>query len=172
MSGAQQNQITLIGNLTDDPELKFTPSGAAVTNFTVAHTNRRYNKETDTWDDGDTSYYRVAAWRNLAENVAETLVKGTRVIVVGLLSVRQFERQDGSKGSSTEINANFIGPDLTWATATIQKANRSHNGGGEATQNPWAQNEATPQGQNPWASPADNPQPATAGTTPAAEPPF
>src|SRR3954451_988787 len=126
---AGEKNITLIGKLNDDPELKFTPSGAAVANFTVASTPRTVDRQTNEWKDGDALFIRRAAWRQLAENVAETLQKGQRVVVTGALKVRNFERQDGSKGTSVEINVDEIGPSLRYATAKVTKANRSDSGG-------------------------------------------
>jgi single-strand DNA-binding protein len=127
---AGETIITVVGNLTDDPELKFTPSGAAVANFTVASTPRTFDKQTNEWKDGDALFLRCAAWRQLAENVAESLTKGQRVVVTGALRVRQFERQDGSKGTSVEMNVDEVGPSLRYATAKVTKVNRSGNSGG------------------------------------------
>lgn len=129
---AGETPITVIGNLTDDPELKFTPSGAAVANFTVASTPRTFDRQTNEWTDGDPLFFRCAAWRQMAENVAESLQKGTRVIVQGTLKIRNFERQDGSRGTSVEINVDEIGPSLKFATAKSQRASRSSGGGGDA----------------------------------------
>lgn len=144
---AGETNITVIGNLTDDPELKFTPSGAAVANFTVASTPRTFDRQTNEWKDGDALFLRCAAWRQMAENVAESLQKGQRVIVTGALKIRNFERQDGSKGTSVEINVEEVGPSLKWATAKVTKAARSGGGdfgGGQGSQgggnaNPWGQ---------------------------------
>lgn len=127
---AGETIITLVGNLTDDPELKFTPSGAAVANFTVASTPRTFDKQTNEWRDGDALFIRCAAWRQLAENVAESLQKGQQVIVTGALKVRNYERQDGSKGTSVEMNVDEIGPSLRFATAKVTRVNRSGGGGG------------------------------------------
>ena len=127
---AGETIITVIGNLTDDPELKFTPSGAAVANFTVASTPRTFDRQTNEWKDGDALFLRCAAWRNLAENVAESLQKGQRVMVTGALRVRQYERQDGSKGTSVELNVDEVGPSLRFATAKVTKATRSNSAGG------------------------------------------
>ncbi|WP_456694963.1 single-stranded DNA-binding protein [Aeromicrobium sp. P5_D10] len=127
---AGETNITLIGNLTDDPELKFTPSGAAVANFTVASTPRTFDRQTNEWKDGDALFIRCAAWRQLAENVAESLQKGQQVIVTGALKVRNYERQDGSRGTSVELNVDEIGPSLRFATAKVTRANRSGGGGG------------------------------------------
>jgi single-strand DNA-binding protein len=127
---AGETIITLIGNLTDDPELKFTPSGAPVANFTVASTPRTFDRQTNEWKDGDALFIRCAAWRQLAENVAESLTKGQRVIVTGALRVRQYERQDGGKGTSVELNVDEVGPSLKFATAKTTKATRSSSSGG------------------------------------------
>ncbi|MGI9084681.1 MAG: single-stranded DNA-binding protein [Aeromicrobium sp.] len=149
---AGETVITVVGNLTDDPELKFTPSGAAVANFTVASTPRTFDKQTNEWKDGDALFLRCAAWRQLAENVAESLQKGQRVIVTGNLKIRNFERQDGSKGTSVEINVDEIGPSLKFATAKTTKASRSGGGdfGGQGSQgggaNPWGQQPAAQTG--------------------------
>lgn len=128
---AGETIITVVGNLTDDPELKFTPSGAPVANFTVASTPRTFDKQTNEWKDGDALFLRCAAWRQLAENVAESLTKGQRVIVTGALRVRQFERQDGSKGTSVEMNVDEVGPSLRYATAKVTKVSRSNTSGGD-----------------------------------------
>jgi single-strand DNA-binding protein len=139
---AGETIITVIGNLTDDPELKFTPSGAAVANFTVASTPRTFDRQTNEWKDGDALFLRCAAWRQLAENVAESLQKGQRVIVTGALRVRQYERQDGSKGTSVELNVEEVGPSLKFATAKVTKATRSGSSGGGfgggASSDPWS----------------------------------
>ncbi|MGA9101842.1 single-stranded DNA-binding protein [Aeromicrobium sp.] len=145
---AGETNITVIGNLTDDPELKFTPSGAAVANFTVASTPRTFDRQTNEWKDGDALFLRCAAWRQMAENVAESLQKGQRVMVTGALKIRNFERQDGSKGTSVEINVEEVGPSLKWATAKVTKAARSGGGGGDmgggqgGGANPWSQQPA------------------------------
>ncbi len=125
---ASDNNITLVGNITDDPELRFTPSGAAVANFTVA-VNRRINKDGQ-WEDKLDGFFRCNCWRDMAENVAESLSKGSRVVVVGRLQQRQWEDQDGNKRSSFEIQVDEVGPSLRWATATVQKSSRSGGGGG------------------------------------------
>lgn len=129
---AGETIITLVGNLTDEPELKFTPSGAAVANFTVASTPRTFDRQTNEWRDGDTLFVRCAAWRQLAENVAGSLKKGTRVIVTGALKVRNYERPDGSRGTSVEMNVDEVGPSLRYATAQVTRISRSDGnfGGG------------------------------------------
>lgn len=125
---SSDNTITLVGNITDDPELRFTPSGAAVANFTVA-VNRRINKDGQ-WEDKLDGFFRCNCWRDMAENVAESLQKGSRVMVVGRLQQRQWEDKDGNKRSSFEIQVDEVGPSLRWATATVQKSSRSSGGGG------------------------------------------
>jgi single-strand DNA-binding protein len=122
---AADNQITIAGNLTDDPELKYTPNGAAVVNFTVAWSPRFRDEVTGEWKDGDTSFFRCSAWRTLAENVAETLTRGTRVLVTGRLKQRSWETQEGERRSAVEIEVDEVGPSLKWATATVTKASRS-----------------------------------------------
>jgi single-strand DNA-binding protein len=150
---AGETTITVIGNLTDDPELKFTASGAAVANFTVASTARTFDKNSNEWKDGDANFFRCAAWRQLAENVAESLQKGQRVIVTGRLRIRNFERQDGSKGTSVEIDVDEVGPSVRFATAKVTKASRG--GGGGPSDNPWggqpaASSPQSDQASDPW----------------------
>lgn len=124
MDVASDNQIIIVGNLTDDPELRYTPNGAAVVKFRVA-VNRRYRDEAGTWKDGDTSYFTVNAWRTLAENIAESLTRGTRVIVAGRLQMRSWETQEGDKRTVVEIEADEVGPSLRWATAKVERQGRS-----------------------------------------------
>jgi single-strand DNA-binding protein len=110
---------TIVGNLTDIPELRFTQGGAPVANFTVAVTARI--KDGDTWKDGETSYYRCTAWRSLAENAAESLTKGTRVVVYGHLRQRSWETPEGDKRSVVEVQVEELGPSLKWATAQVER---------------------------------------------------
>ena len=128
MEMASDNQIIITGNLTDDPELRYTPNGAAVVKFRVA-VNRRYKDEAGNWKDGETSYFTVNAWRTLAENVAESLTRGTRVVVAGRLQMRSWETQEGDKRTVVEIEADEVGPSLRWATAKVERQGRS--GGGD-----------------------------------------
>jgi single-strand DNA-binding protein len=134
--------ITIIGNLTADPELRFTPSGQAVANFTVASTARFFDKQTSEWQDGDTTFIRCSVWREMAENVAESLTKGTRVVVTGTLKVRQYETDKG-KGTSVECDVEEVGPSLKWASASLTR-NSQRGGGapqasrGRADDDPWA----------------------------------
>jgi len=125
---ANDNQVMLVGNLTDDPELRFTPNGAAVANFRLAVTPRV--REGDSWKDGETSFFRINVWRQQAENVAETLQKGTRCIVVGRLRTRSWETPEGEKRSVTEVEADEIGPSLKFATAKVERSSRGGSSGG------------------------------------------
>ena len=127
---AGETVITVVGNLTDDPELRFTPSGAAVANFTVASTPRTLNKQTNEWEDGEAMFLRCSVWRQSAENVAESLQKGARVIVNGRMKARTWETREGEKRTSFEIDVDEIGPSLKWATAKVARAGRSGGGGG------------------------------------------
>lgn len=122
--------ITVVGNLTADPELRFTPSGQAVANFTVASTSRFLDKQSNEWKDGDTIFLRCSVWRQYAENVAESLTKGTRVIVTGRLKVRQYETREGGKGTSVECDVDEVGPALKNATAKVNRIARSDGFGG------------------------------------------
>src|ERR687891_2529073 len=126
---ASDNQITIVGNLTDDPELRYTPNGAAVATIRVA-VNRRIPDGAGGWKDAETSFFRVNAWRSLAENAAESLTRGTRVVVTGRLRSRSWENQEGETRSAVEIEADEMGPSLRWATAKVEKQSRSSSGGG------------------------------------------
>ena len=129
---AGETVITVIGNVTNDPELRFTPSGAAVASFTVASTSRTLDKNTNEWKDADTLFVRCNIWREAAENVAESLHKGARVIVSGRLKLRSYETKEGEKRSSLELEVDEVGPSLKYATAKVQKTQRGggNQGGG------------------------------------------
>ncbi len=133
---ANDNQVMLVGNLTDDPELRFTPNGAAVANFRLAVTPRV--RDGDSWKDGETSFFRINVWRQQAENVAETLQKGARCIVVGRLRTRSWETPEGEKRSVTEVEADEIGPSLKFATAKVERSSRGGSGGGGGGGGDWA----------------------------------
>jgi single-strand DNA-binding protein len=126
---ATDNTVVVVGNLTDDPELRFTPQGVAVANFRIA-VSRRMKDESGQWKDGETSFFRVSCWRQLAENVAESLTRGSRTMVTGRLRMRQWETQEGEKRSVVEIEADEVGPSLKWATAKVEKTSRAGGGGG------------------------------------------
>jgi single-strand DNA-binding protein len=125
---AGETVITVIGNLTNDPELRFTPNGAAVASFTVASTPRTFDRQSNEWKDGDTLFLRCTVWRQAAENVADSLHKGTRVIVQGRLKQRSFETREGEKRTVVELEADEVGASLRSATAKVSKASRSGNG--------------------------------------------
>jgi single-strand DNA-binding protein len=122
--------ITVIGNLTDDPELRFTPSGAAVANFTVASTPRFLDRQTNEWKDGEPLFLTCNVWRQAAENCAESLQRGARVIVTGRLRQRSYETREGEKRTVMELEVDEIGPSLRYATAKVQKMSRSSGSGG------------------------------------------
>ena len=127
---AGDTTITVVGNLTADPELRFTPSGAAVANFTVASTPRIFDRQSSEWKDGEALFLRCSIWREAAENVAESLTRGSRVIVTGRLKQRSFETREGEKRTVFEGEVDEIGPSLRYATAKVNKASRSGGGGG------------------------------------------
>lgn len=122
--------ITVVGNLTADPDLRFTPSGAAVANFTVASTPRVFDRQSNEWKDGDALFLRCNIWREAAENVAESLTRGSRVIVTGRLRQRSFETREGEKRTVYEVEVDEVGPSLRYATAKINKVSRGGGGGG------------------------------------------
>ena len=122
--------ITVVGNLTADPELRFTPSGAAVANFTVASTPRIFDRQSSEWKDGEALFLRCNIWREAAENVAESLTRGSRVIVTGRLKQRSYETREGEKRTVVEVEVEEIGPSLKYATAKVNKASRGGGGGG------------------------------------------
>ena len=169
---AGEQTITVIGRLTNDPELRFTPSGHAVANFTIAQNARTFDRQANEWKDGPTTFWRCDVWRDMAENVAESLTKGAGVVAYGRLETRTYETKEGEKRSVIELHVDNIGPDLRWGTAKLVKAHHGNssgfagnqgqqgNGGGwggnqPATQHaggdPWAQ-----QANTGWASPDDS----------------
>lgn len=150
---AGETYLTVIGNLTSDPELLFTPSGAAVANFTVASTPRKYNSNTNQWEDGEALFLRCNVWRTQAENIAEGLVRGNRVIVYGKLVQRSFETKEGEKRTVQELEVEEIGPSSKFKVATVQGVQRSQ--------------QQAPASEDPWGGP-----PASGGGGFSDEPPF
>ena len=153
--------ITIVGNLTNDPELRFTPSGAAVANFTVASTPRTFDKNSNEWKDGETLFMRCSVWREAAENVAESLTRGTAVIVTGRLQSRTYETKEGEKRTVIELACEEVGPSLRRATAKVTKAQRGGGGNfaggqqGGGQQGGWSGGPASSGGQqadDPWAT--------------------
>ena len=161
MSG--ETIITIVGNCTSDPELKFTPSGAAVANFTVASTPRTFDKAANDWKDGDAMFLNCSVWRQAAENVAETLTKGMRVIVQGRLKSRSYQNKDGQDVTRFEVEVDEVGPCLRYATAKVTKTQpgwsnpgpKSHVSGSAGN---WA-SPAKTQGADPWAKSDANDEP-------------
>ncbi|HEX5522948.1 MAG TPA: single-stranded DNA-binding protein [Pedococcus sp.] len=148
--------ITIIGNITGDPELRFTPSGAAVANFTVASTPRAFDRQSNEWKDGETLFMRCSVWRDAAENVAESLQRGTRVIVSGRLKSRSYETKEGEKRTVIEMEVDEVGPSLRYATAKVNKTQRGGGGGaglgapgGGGQQGGWGGGQ---QQEDPWAT--------------------
>ena len=191
---AGETTITVIGNLTNDPELRFTPSGSAVANFTIASTPRTFDRQSNEWKDGETLFLRASVWREAAENVAESLTKGTRVIVSGRLKSRSYETKEGEKRTVIELEVDEIGPSLRYANAKVNRTQRSGGGfgGGNGAQggfggggsgfggNPggnqggnsggsWGGNQS-PQ-EDPWATPGVS-NAGGWGNGPDSEPPF
>jgi single-strand DNA-binding protein len=140
---AGETVITVVGNLTGDPELRFTPSGAAVANFTIASTPRTFDRQTNEWKDGDTLFLNCSIWRQAAENVAESLQKGMRVVAQGRLKARSYETREGEKRTVMELDVDEVGPSLKYATAKVTRVTRGSGGGGGGFG-----------GDDPWASPA------------------
>ncbi len=152
---AGDTTITVVGNLTDDPELKFTSSGIAVAKFRVASTPRFMDRTSGEWKDGDPLFLACTVWRQAAENVAESLQRGARVVVVGRLRQRSYETQQGEKRTVVELEVDEVGPSLRYATAKVQKLQRSDSsggygssgtqsssgGGGGYSDDPWAGNQ-------------------------------
>ncbi|MCB4208597.1 single-stranded DNA-binding protein [Arthrobacter sp. UM1] len=165
---AGETVITVIGNLTADPELRFTPSGSAVANFTIASTPRTFDRQTNEWKDGETLFLRASVWRDAAENVAESLTKGTRVIAQGRLRSRSYETKEGERRTSMELDVDEIGPSLRYATASVKRTQRGGGGGGFGgggqqgggfgggnSGGGWGGGQQQPQ-SDPWATPGGN----------------
>ena len=162
---AGDTTVTVIGNLTADPELRFTPSGAAVASFTVASTPRTFDRQSGEWKDGEALFLRCNIWRQAAENVAESLTRGARVIVNGRLKQRSFETREGEKRTVVELDVDEIGPSLRYATAKVNKVSRGTGGGGFGSGS-GSGSSAPP--DDPWGSAP----PAGSGGGYAEEPPF
>jgi single-strand DNA-binding protein len=159
--------VTVVGNLTNDPELRFTPSGAAVASFTVASTPRFLDKQTNEWKDGDALFLRCSVWRQAAENIAESLTRGARVIVTGRLRQRSYETKEGEKRTVVELEVDEVGPSLRYATAKVTKAQRGGGGGGGFSGGGGGGfGGGAPAEDDPWSTPA----PSGGGMTD--EPPF
>ena len=190
---AGETTITVIGNLTNDPELRFTPSGSAVANFTIASTPRTFDRQSNEWKDGETLFLRASVWREAAENVAESLTKGMRVIVSGRLKSRSYETKEGEKRTVIELEVDEIGPSLRYANAKVNRTQRSGGQGGQGgfgggnsgggfgggqganqggnTGGTWGGNQPAAQ-DDPWATPGVSNAGGGWGNGPDSEPPF
>ncbi|MBT2538216.1 MULTISPECIES: single-stranded DNA-binding protein [unclassified Arthrobacter] len=190
---AGETTITVIGNLTNDPELRFTPSGSAVANFTIASTPRTFDRQSNEWKDGETLFLRASVWREAAENVAESLTKGMRVIVNGRLKSRSYETKEGEKRTVIELEVDEIGPSLRYANAKVNRTQRSGGQGGQGgfgggnsgggfgggqganqggnTGGTWGGNQPAAQ-EDPWATPGVSNAGGGWGNGPDSEPPF
>lgn len=145
---AGETTITVIGNLTADPELRFTPSGSAVANFTIASTPRTFDRQANDWKDGETLFLRGSVWRESAENVAESLTKGTRVIVSGRLKSRSYDTKEGERRTVMELEVDEIGPSLRYATAKVSRRTQNQSAGGPAANT--GHNQGAAQGRGGW----------------------
>jgi len=164
---AGDTTITLVGNLVDDPELRFTPSGAAVAKFRVASTPRYLDKTTNEWKDGESLFLQCQIWRQAAENVAESLTKGMRVILSGRLKQRSYETKEGEKRTVFEVEVDEVGPSLRNATAKVTRTQRAGGTGGAAA--PAATESFN---DDPWAAATTSPAGGGWGTSTTDEPPF
>lgn len=150
---AGETPITVVGNLTADPELRYTQNGIAVANFTIASTPRTYDRQSGEWKDGEALFMRASVWREFAEHVSNSLTKGARVVATGRLRQRSFETKEGEKRTTIEMEVDEIGPSLRYATAAVTK--QSSGGGNRqvAADDQWAAPAAGGQTQDPWATP-------------------
>ncbi|MEC5180394.1 single-stranded DNA-binding protein [Arthrobacter sp. CG_A4] len=195
---AGETTITVVGNLTNDPELRFTPSGSAVANFTIASTPRTFDRQSNEWKDGETLFLRASVWREAAENVAESLTKGMRVIVSGRLKSRTYETKEGEKRTVMELEVDEIGPSLRYANAKVNRTQRSGGGGagngaqggfgggnsggvsggnqggnsGGNSGGTWGGNQPAAAQDDPWATPGVSNAGGGWGNGPDSEPPF
>jgi len=163
---AGETVITVVGNLTADPELRFTPSGAAVASFTVASTPRTFDRQSNDWKDGEALFLRCSIWRQAAENVAESLQRGMRVVVQGRLKQRSFETREGEKRTVIELDVDEVGPSLRYATAKVNRTQRGSSGGFGADNSGGVSSAPV---EDPWAS--SGPVASSSGSL-SDEPPF
>lgn len=179
---AGETTITVVGNLTSDPELRFTPSGSAVANFTIASTPRTFDRQSNEWKDGETLFLRASVWREAAENVAETLTKGTRVVAQGRLKSRSYETKEGEKRTVMELEVDEIGPSLRYASAKVSRTQRSGGGGGfgggdsggfgGGSNQGWGGGQQNQGSQDPWGAPAGGNSSGWGNGPDNSEPPF
>jgi single-strand DNA-binding protein len=151
---AGEVSVTIVGNLADDPELRYTQGGVAVVSVRVGSTPRTLNRSTNEWVDGETVWVRCTAWREAAENIAQSLTKGSRVVVTGRLKAPSaYQTAQGEARASLELEIDEIGPSLRYATASITR--RAREGGAPAVESPWGETKAPASGAAAWANPAD-----------------
>ena len=168
---AGETIVTVVGNLTADPELRFTPSGAAVASFTIASTPRTFDRNTSEWKDGDALFLRCSIWRQAAENVAESLQRGMRVVAQGRLKQRSFETREGEKRTVVEMEVDEVGPSLRYATAKVNRTQRgSSSGGGYGSSGSESTSSSAP-ADDPWGS-APSSSGGSSGGGFSDEPPF
>jgi len=176
MTMANETTLTVIGNLTSDPEMRFTPSGSAVCNFSIASTPRTFDRNSNEWVDGETLFLRASIWREAAENVAESLTKGMRVIASGRLKSRSYEdKKTQEKRTAIEFEIDEIGPSLKYATANVTRTQRSGNGSGSGSNSGGQYGQVDPAqaaaANDPWGTPTTYAGGAY-GNSPDSEPPF
>jgi single-strand DNA-binding protein len=161
---AGETVITVVGNLTSDPELRYTQNGLAVANFTIASTPRNFDRASNDWKDGEALFLRASVWREFAEHVAGSLTKGSRVIATGRLKQRSYETKEGEKRTSIELEVDEIGPSLRYATAQVTRAASSREGGstaprggggGQVAEEPWAASAPAASGGDVWNTPGN-----------------
>ena len=161
---AGETVITVVGNLTSDPELRYTQNGLAVANFTIASTPRNFDRASNDWKDGEALFLRASVWREFAEHVAGSLTKGSRVIATGRLKQRSYETKEGEKRTSIELEVDEIGPSLRYATAQVTRAASSRDagsgaprgGGNQVAEEPWAASAPDSSGGDVWNTPGSN----------------
>lgn len=152
---ANDTTITVVGNLTNDPEMRFTPSGSAVANFTIASTPKQFDKQAGEFKDGETLFLRCSIWREAAENVAESLQKGMRVVVQGRLKSRSYDTKEGQKQTVIELEVEEIGPSLRWASAKVTRTQRGDRNTQQAnTSQGWGGQQQTAPADDPWGAPS------------------
>lgn len=154
---AGETIITVVGNLTADPELRYTQGGLAVANFTIASTPRTFDRQANEWKDGEALFLRASCWRDFAEHVAGSLTKGSRVVATGRLKQRSYDDRDGNKRTAIELEVDEIGPSLRYATAQVTRASGGSGGGGRSqgsvADEPWAASGSTGGSDDVWSTP-------------------
>ena len=178
---AGETTITVVGNLTNDPELRFTPGGDAVANFSIASTPRTFDRQSNEWKDGETLFLRASVWREAAENVAESLTKGTRVVAQGRLKSRSYDTKEGEKRTVMELEVDEIGPSLRYASAKVTRTQRGNGGGnqqaapaqqGQRGGQQAAPGQQSPPAEDPWGAPSGGSSGGWGNAPASNDPPF